>query len=113
MKEHAIKQLIEEYIDEETGLGKQTAELKAQIQALEAKIGVGRLELAEQEIEAYARRGVPYDQAFEWVATSLEERERERQARREQARREKVTAELEALDEAQEMRILEQEEDDA
>ncbi len=110
-REHLVRELVEKVV-EESGLNEKTAELKAQVQALEAKQGLLDLEHAEERVEVLAKRhGLNYEAAFKLVVEELEEKEQERKARLDEISREQTTTRLAQMDEEEELRLLEQEEE--
>ncbi len=112
MKEHEVRELIEQYI-EQYQLDQKTDELREQIQALEARQGLLNLEQAEERVESYAKQGLSYEAAFKLVVEELEEQELARKARLDEGRREKTQVELDELSEAQEMRLMQEGEGEA
>ncbi len=111
MNRDKVEELIAKYIDE-SELGKQTAELRAQIAELETRQGLLDLVQVEERVEALVKRhGLSYEGAFNLAVSELEEKELAHRARLKEVRAEKTITELNEMSPEQEMRILEQEEE--
>ncbi len=82
------------------------AALEEEISERRARSAARRMELAEAQIQALAKQGVPYDVAFERVTSELEAGELEARAKVDKERAERVALELEQLTEAEERLIL-------
>jgi hypothetical protein len=103
------KQAIRQYFERIThSHDKARGQLQEELIKLNAQIAADRLELAEEKIERYAKRGMSYEQALNTVISQLEEQDAKRKLKEDERARERTELELE---EAEKRAMLELEEE--
>jgi hypothetical protein len=91
-EEQAIRQYVERISAEHTEARDQ---LQEELIKLDAQIARDRLELAEEKVEYYAKRGMSYEQALDTVISQLEEQDAKRKLKEDERAREQTMTELE------------------
>lgn len=90
------KQAIRQYFERIThSHDKARGQLQEELIKLNAQIAADRLELAEEKIERYAKRGMSYEQALDTVIAELEEQDAKRKLREDERARARTQVELE------------------